>query len=226
MSPAVDDIRVCIDRIAQPRAANERMALVRDSLWQRGDGIRIAFMDGDPLTQARVRTVAKEWLQYAQLQFFFRPDPAAEIRISFDQKGSWSFIGTQCRDIPTNQPTMNFGWLTPFSPDSEVRRVVLHEFGHALGCIHEHQNPDGGIKWNKEAVYAYYAGPPNNWTRDQVDENLFKTYDENRLTHTPVDGQSIMMYPIDPHFTLDGFSANLNTDLSDTDKAFIGRTYG
>jgi serralysin len=26
---------------------------------------------------------------------------------------------------------MNYGWLTPTSPDAEVRRVVLYEFGHA-----------------------------------------------------------------------------------------------
>ena len=48
---------------------------------------------------------------------------------------------------------MNYGWLTPESAQDEVRRVVLHEFGHALGLIHEHQNPKGGgIEWNRDAV--------------------------------------------------------------------------
>ena len=49
---------------------------------------------------------------------------------------------------------MNYGWLTPDSDDDELRRVVLHEFGHALGLIHEHQNPEGGIEWNEPAVKA------------------------------------------------------------------------
>ena len=30
---------------------------------------------------------------------------------------------------------------------------MLHEFGHALGLIHEHQSPfPGGFEWNREAV--------------------------------------------------------------------------
>jgi len=120
---------------------------------------------------------------------------------------------------------MNYGWLTPDSADSEVSRVVLHEFGHALGCIHEHQNPAGGIKWNKEVVYAYYAGPPNFWSKEDVDRNLFETYNEDLTVHTYLDAASIMMYPIDRHFTLDGFEVGLNTELSRADKDFIRQVY-
>ena len=33
------------------------------------------------------------------------------------------------------------------------RPTVLHEFGHALGLIHEHQSPfKGGFEWNREEV--------------------------------------------------------------------------
>jgi len=33
------------------------------------------------------------------------------------------------------------------------RPTVLHEFGHALGLIHEHQSPfKGGFEWNKDEV--------------------------------------------------------------------------
>ncbi|WP_437321271.1 matrixin family metalloprotease [Sorangium sp. So ce385] len=41
---------------------------------------------------------------------------------------------------------MNFGWLTLESTQADVESVVLHEFGHALGLIHEHQHPENGIK--------------------------------------------------------------------------------
>lgn len=33
------------------------------------------------------------------------------------------------------------------------RSTVLHEFGHSLGLIHEHQSPfKGGFEWNREEV--------------------------------------------------------------------------
>lgn len=219
-------IRACIDRKRTPKRADERMALQKASLWNPGDAIRIAFMDGDPGVQKRVQETACAWLDYADLNFYFTDDADADIRISFQaDPGSWSYLGTDCRSIPVDQPTMNYGWLTPDSDEEEVQRVVLHEFGHALGCIHEHQNPDGGIQWNKPVVYEYYAGPPNFWSKTDVDHNLFETYDEDLLTHTPLDGESIMLYPVDPAFTVDGFSAGQNTKLSDTDKEFIRSVY-
>jgi hypothetical protein len=58
---------------------------------------------------------------------------------------------------------------------------VLHEFGHALGLIHEHQNPVGGIQWNKPAVYADLGGPPNFWGKATVDNNMFATYAKDQI---------------------------------------------
>ena len=46
-----------------------------------------------------------------------------------------------------------------------------------------------------------------------------------RLTHSVVDGHSIMMYPIPKAWTTDGFSADLNRELSPTDQTFIQSAY-
>jgi hypothetical protein len=45
------------------------------------------------------------------------------------------------------------------------------------------------------------------------------------VTATPVDNLSIMMYPIPSAWTLDGFSSDLNGDLSDQDVEFIRQAY-
>ncbi|HVG23908.1 MAG TPA: hypothetical protein VND45_07120, partial [Thermoanaerobaculia bacterium] len=159
--------------------------------------------------------------------FVFIDDPAqSQIRISFKQSGSWSVVGNTALQVAKNKPTMNFGWLTPNSSDEQVRSVVLHEFGHALGLIHEHQNPGGVIPWNKPQIYRDLAGPPQNWDKAKVDRNLFAVYDRDLTNFTDVDQKSIMMYPIAENWvTQPGFARDLNTDLSDVDRGFIREQY-
>jgi hypothetical protein len=103
--------------------------------------------------------------------------------------------------------------------------VVTHEFGHAIGCIHEHQNPANNIPWDKEAVYRYYQGPPNYWTREQVDINLFTRYEADISQFSAFDPQSIMLYPIPNEFTIGDFEVGWNKALSATDKQFIATVY-
>nr|ABK97392.1 metalloprotease [uncultured bacterium] len=193
--------------------------------WRDGKILRVHFMDGDPDVHRKVEEVAHTWSRHANVRFKFVDDPAADIRISFTQPGSWSYLGTDALRIARSQSTMNFGWLTPRSPDSEYNRVVIHEFGHALGLVHEHQNPDNGIPWNKPAVYEYYSGPPNNWSKEQVDTNLFQQYSEDQVRFTGFDRESIMLYPIPNEFTVGDFEVGWNRDLSADDKEFIGRMY-
>jgi serralysin len=120
---------------------------------------------------------------------------------------------------------MNYGWLDDDSSDDVLRRVVLHEFGHAIGLIHEHQNPLGAIKWNRDAVIADLSGPPNNWDEATIENNMFRYYPEDTVIASQVDSLSIMMYPIPKAWTLDGFSAGMNSALSVADKQLVGQAY-
>jgi serralysin len=216
---------VCVSKQPQP---NGRAALLNDSKWQSGEVIQANFVGGGPELQDRVRKVALEWAapNMANLDIQFVEGDKADVRIAFmPGKGSWSVLGTQCRQVPVEEPTMNFGWLTDQSSDDDVRRVVLHEWGHALGLIHEHQNPNGGIKWNEPAVIADLSTPPNSWDERTIRHNVLDHYPADGVTATAVDSDSIMMYPIPASWTLDGFSADLNHDLSPTDVQFIHSAY-
>ncbi len=214
-----------------PRLASsgqDRAALVKAAKWTAGDVITISFLDGDDNVKEKVKKVALSWTApgMARLTLDFRKDTNTLVRISFMYSGSWSVIGTTCKQLTDRtKPTMNFGWLTPASSDAEVRRVVLHEFGHALGLIHEHQNPGGNIRWNRDAVIRDLSGPPNNWPLDVIEHNMFEPYKKAETNYTKLDGASIMMYPIPKTWTIGGFSVGLNGDLSPTDKSFIHSQY-
>ncbi|HTV01480.1 MAG TPA: hypothetical protein VMF13_13105 [Luteitalea sp.] len=227
---ATNDKRYCIEITTKKTVdGNTKAALLKAAAWPEGSTIKVAFMDGKPGLQKKVRECAKRWTAagLANLTLDFVTDPnKADIRIAFKSgDGSWSYVGTDCLGIPKTEPTMNYGWLTETSPQTEIDEVVLHEFGHALGLIHEHQNPLGGIKWNKAAVTADLSGPPNNWDPATIEHNIFKKYEPGAVEATKVDKKSIMMYPIPAAWTLDGFSAGFNTGLSDDDKALIAKVY-
>jgi len=203
-----------------------RLALETGNMWPTsGKKLRVRFLDGDPTVQARIPEYAEAWSRYANITFDFGSDPDAEIRIAFEDSGSWSWIGTQCLSIAKSEPTMNFGWLTPDTGNEEYSRVVTHEFGHAIGCIHEHQNPVAGIPWNKAAVYKYYEGPPNNWTKDEVDTNLFQLYSKTQTQYSAFDPTSIMAYPIPAPFTDGKLVVGMNRVLSEMDREFIAGQY-
>lgn len=203
-------------------------AIVKDAAWNPGETITVSFLEGDPALQKRVREMAQRWTApgMANLSLDFLNHNDTDIRISFRFKGSWSLLGKYCRHrTDTTLPTMNYGWLKPDSGEEELRRVVLHEFGHALGFIHEQQNPINSIKWNRDAVIADLSGPPNNWSAEQIQINMFDQPSQDDVFGTPVDKSSIMMYPIPASWTLDGFSVGLNTDLSEKDRELVQQVY-
>ncbi|MCW2131575.1 M12 family metallopeptidase [Arthrobacter sp. VKM Ac-2550] len=217
----------CTIRTVRPPTGNTKAALLNDTKWN-ATQLTVGFLEGDADLQQRVLTSARKWTgpDVANLKFLEATDGPSDIRVAFLQgDGSWSYLGTQAQHIATGEPTMNFGWLTPESTDDEVDEVVLHEFGHAIGLIHEHQNPQRPIQWNRAAVIADLSGPPNNWDEQTIEHNIFGKYNTAQVTGTDTDSSSIMMYPIPLSWTTDGFSAGFNSRLSGTDIEFIRGAY-
>jgi len=182
-------------------------------LWINGSTLRIRFLGGTQQQHDMVRRYAPQWTQHANLNFDFGNAADAEIRIAFEDDGAWSYIGTDAKGIHVSQPTMNFGWLD--------EAVVLHEFGHAIGLGHEHQNPDGGIKWNEPVVIRDLSGPPNRWDIATIRHNVLNKYSHDQINGTDFDPKSIMLYSFPVEWTLDGFHSEPNLKLSDMDEAFV-----
>lgn len=219
-------LKICHDRVlpqemfrrqattGNRRVGNFRAVLEFRKLWVNGSTLRVRFMGGTNAQKAKVKEQAAWWTEHANLTFEFIDVPNAEIRIAFDENdGAWSFIGTDCRKIPQNDPTMNLGFLDG--------GTAAHEFGHAIGLGHEHQNPDGGIEWREEVVIRELGGPPNNWDPDQVRHNVLEKYSVDQIKGTKFDGDSIMLYFFPGRWTKSGKGTKANEDLSTMDKAFI-----
>lgn len=205
------------------------LALLTGKKWINGRRLKVRFLDGNAGLQERVVAEAQKWSQYANVTFDFGNHADAEIRIAFQLgAGSWSALGTDALVsawFPSNEPTMNYGWLTPNSSDETIREVVLHEFGHALACIHEHQHPEAGIPWNRQAVIDELSGPPNSWSLETIEFNVFQRYTASQSQFSRFDPLSIMGYYVPQRWTLNGFEMIPGSLLSQTDIEFISKAY-
>ena len=216
---------ICFDRILPQdiaRAQRTRMmpnGRVRaispvGKQWINGSTLTIRFMDGTRDQRDMVERFAPEWTQHANLKFEFTDDPRADIRVTFDASdGAWSYVGTDNKNIPLHAATLNLGW--------QDRGVILHEFGHMIGLAHEHQNPDGGIQWNEDAVIADLSGPPNYWDESTIRHNVLNKYAADQVHGTEFDRESIMLYAFPASWTRSGTATEENNELSRLDKEFV-----
>jgi hypothetical protein len=193
-------------------------------LWDNGSVLKVRFLSGSQAMKDKVKAYAKEWEQYANIRFDFVEYGDADIRVNLDNKGGHnSVIGQLASGIPQEQRTMNFD-TTDFATYDAMHRTVLHEFGHAIGLLHEHYSPLAGIPWNKELVYKELE-QSQGWDKMTVDVNLFQQYSLTYTHGTTYDRTSIMHYPVLARWTTNGYAVPWNNQLSAGDKALIAALY-
>jgi len=207
-----------------------RMAVRISKKWDPGQIIRCRFLDGSPTQKRKVEAVAHKWEQHCSIRFRFVTKAPEEIRISFRaDPGSWSAVGRDAlnrKAFPVFMPTMNFGWLTDSTPQVEYDRVVLHEFGHALGAVHEHQSPTFDRVWDRAAVLKYFQGPPNYWSVADIKHNVLDKLSPAGIKYTKYDPRSIMLYSFDARLFADNLGpTNSNSSISALDIAMIKTLY-
>jgi len=177
--------------------------------------------------QDKVKNTVREWSKYGNITFLFAQEGSPQIRITFDPNGgSWSFVGKDNLSIPASKATMNLGWLDGGSDTiTDVERgVILHEFGHVVGLLHEHQSPLRGnrITLKEDGLYLVYLVPPRphlafffeavidfytssqKWSKEKVISQVIRVFNTTEISNfSEVDLKSIMMFvliALIPHF--------------------------
>jgi hypothetical protein len=233
--------------LSKDAQAPARAILDQMKVW--GAGVTLAICFADPATvtaRMRIAEDAKEWEKWSNLHFDFGkaddpqmcdPKQTYDISIGFKGDGSYSYTGIDSRG---KMPSMNLQYLDDEKArisqnEREVRRIVLHEFGHAIGLEHEHQSPaahcSDEIDWpTAEKFYRDRLG----WSPETVHVNLETMAvpiraAKDALQISSYDKQSIMQYALPAEIFKEGRAAACfsitNYDLSPTDKKWVAGLY-
>ena len=215
-------VREEISKIKKDTDSSEEYPL-KNKLWPNGSTLKVTFLDGDTALQNKVKAIAQEWIQYANIRFDFGAHRQPDVRISFREPGDWAYVGTDGRLIDQRSPTINMGSLNAQSPNDHLRFTVLREFGHALGLINENNSPNADIPWNIEKVYRVFSGAPYYMPPDAINDSILKKF--NIPNYRKFDPQSVMMFSISKTLTDGKFEVGLNSNLSQGDKELITELY-
>ncbi|MGF6245583.1 hypothetical protein P3T42_007363 [Paraburkholderia sp. GAS38] len=210
--------------------------------------------------------IAPEWLQNTDLSIDFGPagnpyrcpdQPGAEtlyqIRVWVDytvtpttygslvgNNSAWENIGNQSGTQGFTQPYSMVLSFHPFNVDftdqSRRRYFILHEFGHALGFLHEMQRMQ--CKWNYAAlVPAYFSSVPDAQAQVAYISNFANAYPApngaaGKLIQTAINVHSIMGYDFESSAVfLDGendvcYTKTLTNSLTVYDRQGFADVYG
>lgn len=222
---------VADDRAVEARQDNDGSNLdaagERHKFWGTGWLLRVRLLDTPELGH-RVLEIAADWTKHANLDLELVHDGPAEIRVTFAEAGNWSAVGTDAlvtEYFPVDGPTMCLSEIRRCDSSMRVERIVRHEFGHALGLVHEHSSPAAGIPWDESVVYAELSGPPNHWDAETIHHNVIRRYSASSTNHTDFDPDSVMLYELPARWTRDGRTFAENIALSPTDESFIARIH-
>lgn len=222
-SPRVERLRT-IKRVDNAPAT--RAVSVKDKLWQPGDTIRIKFQNADeyPGMSDKVIQYAAIWLKYANLHFeYVDKEDDADVKIGFDMDDrglSWSTIGTDCKQIPQDEVSLNFVELE-FCSNEVILGEVLRNFGHVLGLGFEHRSPASPITLNEAQTLKFFK---RDLSREDIINDILPYYNTDQTNYTEFDPLSIMVLELPSALRADTNSKidlKYNYTLSSKDISFV-----
>jgi len=186
--------------------------------------LTVSFMESTPANlRAHIISHMNAWTRTGSISFI-ETSSTGDVRISRGPGGYYSYLGTDILHIPKNRQTMNLQGFTMNTPESEYKRVVRHETGHTLGCVHEHMRKELVARVDPQKAYDYFL-QTQGWDKATVDAQVLTPLDDKSLMSTPPDQTSIMCYQLPASITRDGQPILGGLDINQTDYDFVGKIY-
>jgi len=202
----------------------------RDGITQ----ISFGFID-ETGTQSQCETVRKTVKEWHECNVHFnenRTSPnKADVRITFGSNGCETKVGTEAKSVDRKKPTM---FLKRTEGGKELRRHVLHEFGHVLGAQHEHFHPRFPYSWDLSAVELHFSNDGFKHPKKKVQRDINQRYNREQPGYlmSGFDEKSIMIYRIYKDWLQKREPFNEapkefkgNYHLTDKDKELMTRAY-
>lgn len=192
---------------------------INNPFFKSGSTVTIRVETDDTSKKQQVQNVLQKYaFPYINLQFKFVGQEVAKPNYRIILGESNKFSGGVTIGIGTEYSITNIYDIN--------QGTILHEFGHALGRFHEHQNPDTSnpLKFISDRVYTYYREKMG-WDKSTVDEQILQKLPIELVSILPFDLDSIMNYNIPSNLNQDGVSTHRGNEYSKGDKEWFKLVY-